>query len=138
MKSILFSSYSGNNLTNIALLLFRITLSLFFLTHGLPKLERLIQGNGATFSDPLGIGNNLSLILAVVGEVVAPVLIIFGLMTRLAAIPPIITMFVAAFIVNGGEPFKSMEMALLYLVGFALILLLGPGRYSIDRLINTK
>lgn len=68
----------------------------------------------------------------------APILIIAGLATRLAAIPPIITMSVAAFIVNVGEPFKSMEMALLYLIGFALISLPGPGRYSIDRLIYKK
>lgn len=129
---LIFSTHTNKTVADLSLLIFRVVLSVFLMTHGLPKLERLLQGNGSTFSDPLGIGNNLSLILAVCGEVLGPVLIIAGYFTRLAAIPPIITMIVAAFVVNGGEPFKSMEMALLYLIGFFIILILGPGRYSLD------
>jgi len=51
----------------------------------------------------------------------------------------IITMAVAAFIVHGGDPFfmqgaenGSKEPAMLYLIGFLGIYLLGSGRYSLD------
>ena len=41
-------------------------------------------------------------------------------------------MLVAVFIVHLGEPFKSFEKALLFLVGFVVIILVGPGKYSFD------
>lgn len=134
----LFSTNSNKGLNDLWLLIFRVSVAIFFMTHGLPKLNRLLEGNGSTFADPLGIGNNLSLILAVTGEFVAPLLIIPGIMTRIAAIPPIVTMVVAAFVVNAGNPFRDMEMAVLYMVAFVTILILGPGRYSVDQILFKK
>ena len=92
----------------------------------------LLQGN-FDFGDPIGIGEVASKILAVIGEAICPLLIIIGLKTRLAAIPAIITMAVAAFVVHGADPFQKKELALLYLVGFVAIALLGPGKFSIDQ-----
>jgi len=43
------------------------------------------------------------------------------------------TMIVAAFIVHLDDPFKRKELALLYLVGFLIVLLMGPGKYSLDK-----
>jgi putative oxidoreductase len=43
------------------------------------------------------------------------------------------TMLVAAFIVHLDDPFKRKELALLYLVGFLIVLLMGPGKYSLDK-----
>ena len=76
--SYIFSTKTGERLTDLWLFLYRISLSAFMLTHGLPKLTRLFEGNGSNFPDPLGIGNNLSLLLAGMGEVVAPLLMIPG------------------------------------------------------------
>ncbi len=119
-------------LRNIGLAVLRILPSLMMLTHGYPKFQKLISGN-FEFGDPLGIGAAPSLFLAVIGEFVAPILIIIGFKTRLVAIPAAITMIVAAFIVHGEDPFATKEKALLYLVFFVVIILLGPGKYSIDK-----
>ncbi len=119
-------------LRNIGLAILRILPSLMMLTHGYPKFQKLISGN-FEFGDPLGIGAAPSLFLAVIGEFVAPILIIIGFKTRLVAIPAAITMIVAAFIVHGEDPFATKEKALLYLVFFVVIILLGPGKYSIDK-----
>lgn len=116
----------------IGLAFFRIAISAMMLTHGLPKLQKLVSGN-FEFGDPIGIGATPSLFLTVIGEFLCPILIIIGFKTRLASIPAAITMLVAAFIAHGGDPFGKKEMALLYLVGFITIALLGPGKYSIDR-----
>lgn len=116
----------------IGLAFFRIAISAMMLTHGLPKLQKLVSGN-FEFGDPIGIGAAPSLFLTVIGEFLCPILIIIGFKTRLASIPAAITMLVAAFIAHGGDPFGKKEMALLYLVGFITIALLGPGKYSIDR-----
>ncbi len=137
MKKI-FSTRQSSDLNHVWLLLLRVSLSLLLLTHGMGKLNMLLSGNGAQFPDPLGIGNNLSLILGVLGEVVAPIFIIAGLGTRLAVIPAISTMVVAAFVVHASDPFQKKELALLYLAGFLTILVMGPGRFSFDTLFSKK
>ena len=118
--------------SDIGLLILRVGVSGLMLTHGIPKLMQLLEGN-MEFGDPLGIGSGLSLILTVIGEALCPILIIFGIKTRLAAIPPIITMLVAAFIVHGSDPVATKEKALLYLIGFVAIGLMGAGRFSVDK-----
>jgi putative oxidoreductase len=117
---------------HIGLLFLRVFFSGLMLVHGLPKLMNLVQGN-LKFADPIGIGAVPSLLLAVIGEVVCPLLIIIGFKTRLAAIPAAITMAVAAFIIHGGDAFSSKEKALLYLIAFITIACTGPGKYAVDR-----
>ena len=93
---------------------------------------KLINGN-TEFADPFGIGQAPSLFLAVVGEFICPLLMIIGFKTRWAAIPAAITMFVAAFMIHGADPFGRKELPLLYLAFFVIIMLLGPGKYSVDK-----
>ncbi|UJH67452.1 DoxX family protein [Allomuricauda sp. SCSIO 65647] len=118
--------------THIALALLRIVPSALMLTHGIPKFQKLISGN-IEFINPLGIGEAPTLFLAVLGEFVAPILVIIGLKTKWATIPTILTMAAAAFIVHAPDPIGKRELALLYLTIFVLIFLLGPGKYSIDK-----
>ncbi len=117
---------------DVGLALLRILPSVMLMTHGIPKLQKLLAGN-MEFFDPIGIGQAPSLFLAVIGEVVCPVLMILGYKTRWAAVPSAITMAVAAFIAQAGQAFSDKEKALLYLSFFIVIMLVGPGRYSIDR-----
>ena len=123
-----------NNSTNynLGLLLLRVGFGGMMLTHGFPKLMKLISGDLA-FGDPIGIGEPATLILAVLTEVVFPILVIVGFKTRLSAIPVIITMAVAAFVVHAADPFGTKEMSLLYLFAFGAIALLGAGKYSVDK-----
>lgn len=117
---------------HIGLLVLRITFSGMMLTHGIPKLMNLIQGN-MEFGNPIGIGATPSFILTVLAEAICPLLIIIGYKTRLASIPVIITMAVAAFIVHASDPIGTKEKALLYLCAFAVIALVGAGKHSVDR-----
>ncbi|MBS4060101.1 MAG: DoxX family protein [Bacteroidetes bacterium] len=129
----IFSIKYSQNLLHIWLLVSRVLISVFMLTHGWPKLMRFFSEESIKFADPLGIGVIPSLLLAVFSEVVCSVFIILGLGTRAASIPLIITMMVAAFIVHADDPFARKEMALLYLLGYIMLLILGSGKYSIDR-----
>ena len=120
-------------LNNLGLALLRVIPSgIMLFVHGLPKLQKLLAGN-FEFADPIGIGAAPSLFLTVIGEFVAPLLIIIGFKTRFAAIPAAITMLVAAFVIHGADPFAKKEVALLYFVFFLIIALVGPGKYSIDK-----
>lgn len=104
--------------------------------HGLPKWGRLNSGEEIQFADPFGIGPAASLFLAVFAEVACSVLLMLGLFSRLATIPLIITMLVAAFYANAGQPFQKMELALVYLLLLATIFFFGPGKYALDARIR--
>lgn len=110
----------------------RIVPSALMITHGFGKFMKMINGN-FEFADPIGIGQAPSLFLAVLGEFICPVLVIIGFKTRWTAIPPAITMLVAAFIVHAPDPLGRKELALLYATVFLVVILLGPGRYSVDK-----
>lgn len=121
-----------SKLNDIGLLITRVAFSAMFLTHGIPKAQQLFSGGEIQFPSVLGLGATLSLVLAVIGEALCPILIIIGFKTRLAAIPPVITMLVAALVIHGDDPFGKKEFALLYLFGFLAVAFFGAGRYSLD------
>ncbi|GGF00871.1 putative oxidoreductase [Chishuiella changwenlii] len=120
-----------------SLLLLRIAGGGFMLTHGFGKLQKLINGT-FEFADPIGIGPEMSLALVVLAEIVCAFFILIGLLTRLAAIPLIITMLVAVFIIHDKDSFGNKELGLLYLILSIVIFLVGAGKYSIDRLVLKK
>lgn len=129
------NSYSTNlNLSHvdIGLLIFRIGISALMLTHGYPKLVRFFGSEEIAFADPLGFGEVVTFTFAVFAEFICSILIIVGFGTRLAAIPLIGTMAVAALIVHMPDGFGSQEMPLLYMFGFILLFFTGGGKYSLD------
>ena len=85
------------------------------------------------FADPLGLGVLVSLILTLIGEVIAPIFIILGYKTKLAAIPALITMLVAAFVVHAQDDFYTKEKALLYGICFLVIAIAGSGKFALDK-----
>ncbi len=129
----IFSIKYSQTLLHVWLLVSRVLISVFMLTHGWPKLMRFFSEDSIRFADPLGVGVIPSLLLAVFSEVVCSLFIILGLGTRAASIPLIITMAVAAFVVHADDPFARKEMALLYLLAYIMLLIFGSGKYSIDR-----
>ena len=109
----------------------------FMLTHGIPKLMKLLSGN-LSFGDPIGVGPEISLGLTVFAEFICALMILVGFKSKWATIPLMITMLVAAFIVHGTDPFGKKELALLYFAIYTGIFFLGSGKYSIDNLLNKR
>ena len=99
--------------------------------HGWGKLMNVLNGN-FQFLDPIGIGPEASLILAAFAEAICAFLILIGFWTRLASFFLIVNMAVAFFFVHISQSFGDMEMALLYLLIWVVIFLLGPGKFSVD------
>jgi len=120
------------NQIDLGLAILRIGTSAMLLSHGIPKISKLFAET-IEFPDPLGVGAATSLTLTVIGEVIAPIFILIGFRTKLAAIPALITMLVAAFVVHGSDPFGTKEKALLYALAFLVILIAGPGKFAIDK-----
>ncbi|KPM31226.1 DoxX family protein [Croceitalea dokdonensis DOKDO 023] len=135
LKQIYNPGTEARNLS-LVLLLLRVAAGIFMLTHGLGKLDRLFGDEVIQFADPLGVGATASLALTVFAEVFCSILLILGLGTRLAAIPLLITMLVAALIVHSNDGFGRQELGLLYAVNYITLLVLGAGKYSLDYLIS--
>lgn len=129
-------SYTKN--IDVSLLILRIAGGTLMLTHGIGKIALLFGSDPVQFPDPIGLGATTSLALAVFAEVVCAALLILGLATRFAAIPLLITMLVAIFVVHAADPFARQELPLLYASIYLVILIAGAGKFSIDNLIFNK
>lgn len=118
-------------LRDFGLLVFRVGLSVsVFIAHGIPKLTNILSGNW-DFPDPIGLGPELSLVLSAGAESVCTLLIALGIWVRASTIPLIFTMIVATWVINGGTSFLQQEKSFVYLLGWLLLLLAGPGRYTV-------
>jgi putative oxidoreductase len=105
--------------------------------HGWGKLMRLVEG-AERFPDPLGIGVQASLALTVFAEVFCALAVILGIAFRPAAAVLTVLFVVAFFAIHGGDPFGEKELAFVYLAAFVTLLLTGPGRYSLGKLLRRK
>jgi putative oxidoreductase len=133
MKKLFSINHQTKNV-DIALLITRIAIALLMLTHGIPKMAGLAE-SPVKFMDIFGMGASLSLGLAVFAEVFCSVLLLFGLGTRLAVIPLIVTMLIVVLHVHAGDPFAKQEMGVHFLLVYVLLFVLGSGRYSLDSLL---
>ena len=119
-------------------LLLRLLLGGVILLHGTAKLA-----HGADFILGMVEAHGLPRILGYlvyVGEVVAPVLLIVGLWTRLVAVIVAINMVVALYLVHINQLLSlnqqggwAIELQAMFLFTAVAIALLGPGRYAINQ-----
>jgi putative oxidoreductase len=138
--------------TSVGLLILRVGIGGFMLTHGWGKLQMLLGGRYEQFADPIGLGKGMSLGLMTFAEFFCALAVIFGFATRFAAVPIIIGMAVAAFVVHRTDPWTmgegarlfmsgaskswaAKEAALLFLTSFLTLVFTGGGKFSIDALI---
>ena len=127
---------------NVAILLGRIAFSVLLGYHGLLKIASFSDLTNE-FPNPFGLGASVSLSLVIFAEVFCSLMVVLGLLTRVAAMPIIFAMLVAYFFIHGGYvvdmgDFKGGELALLYAIIFILICITGAGKYSIDYQIHKK
>lgn len=124
--------------TSLGLLILRLgTGFLFFYGHGLGKITRFSE-RLHTFSDPIGLGPEVSFVLVVFAEVVCATLVAIGLWTRFAAVPIVIFAIVAAFVQHIGDPFPKKELPLLYGIFALTLVLTGGGMFSLEAVFGKK
>src|SRR5258706_9612026 len=122
------------HLPDVGLLVLRLGLGGIMVAHGYGKLANF-EMMAAQFADPFGFGLTASLVLAIFAEFFCSIGVMLGLATRIATIPLIVTMSTAVFIIHANDAFAKKQPALLFLVGFVALLLLGPGKLSVDHFI---
>lgn len=130
-------SSSRDTATSLGLLALPAGIGGMMLVHGIQKIQGF-DGLAATFPDPLGVGNKISLMLAIGAEAGCSVLLIIGLLTRLASIPLAFTMGIALFVFHAKDPWQGKELAAVYMLVYVTLLLTGPGRCSLDHMFFSK
>lgn len=132
----IFTTRHSDNALNIAMLLFRLVFAGLLLIHGFQKLSNF-QDAITHMPHFLGLSQKITLSLVIFAEFFCSLFLILGLFTRLLCIPIIINMGYIVFMLGDGTVQKS-EVAILYLVGFLVLLLLGPGKFSLDNMLSGK
>lgn len=130
------SSAVASSTDDAGKLVLRAALAILLLFHGVSKLMGgvgFINGMLAKAGLPPALGY-----LVYIGEVVAPLLILFGIWTRAAALVIVINMIVALLLVHTAEFFTmsktggwALELQGFYLASAIAVALLGAGRHSL-------
>ena len=105
--------------------------------HGLPKIINF-AGELAHIDDPLHVGRAFTLGFAIFAEVLCPVLIVPGILTRLASAAVLVLLGVSMFLVHPDWSVAEGQFGWLLMIVFGSIALMGAGRYSIDAALAQK
>ena len=134
LSSVLFKTI----FKDLAILLLRVFTGALLIHHGFEKLND-INNFADAFVRPLHLPFPITLsYLAAASEIVGSWSLIIGLGTRLGAFAILGTMSVAIYhaLVTSGFNIYLLELLALYFSSAISIILLGPGKFSADYLIN--
>jgi putative oxidoreductase len=105
------------------------------MSHGYQKISDF-NGTAAHMPHLFGFSGAVNASLVIFAEFFCALFVILGLFTRLACVPIIVTMFVALYMVHHLHFFSDGEAAAIYLMGFITLLIIGPGKVSVDGMIG--
>lgn len=120
---------------SLVALLLRLMVIICLIPYGIKKLTQWHDSH-EHFPAVLGLSAEMSFYMALFAETMAPFALLIGLFTRLAAIGGIINMSVAyltyiKFPVHKNDPYYFAP-SLPILLGYVLVLIMGPGAFSLD------
>jgi putative oxidoreductase len=123
---------------DIGKLILRITVGGLMLPHGMAKFSSAALGGLQSMLASQGIPGFVAYGVYV-GEVLAPILIVIGFLTRPAAAVFAFNMVVAIYLAHASQLVQlsdkgglALELQYLYLFGAIAIAFLGAGKYSIS------
>lgn len=136
LYNFIFPQYCREKLVSFLILAVRLFFGVLFFVHGLDKLMNF-SVLSETYPSFFGLGSYMTLMLAVFSELCCSLFLIAGLLERIMVLPMIVAMGVAFFDVHDAM-MPEGELSLIYLVMFIILFFTGPGRYSLDYLIDMK
>jgi putative oxidoreductase len=134
MKKLLGVGYNASAF-NLALFILRVGAGILMVHHGYDKLVHFNQYS-AKFMHFLGMNSSFSLALVIFSEFFCSIFVMLGLFTRFACIFLMISTFVAVSEAHGYDILGKGEHASLFFIIYFTILIIGPGRISVDGMIN--
>ncbi|MFC5473091.1 DoxX family protein [Paraherbaspirillum soli] len=131
-------SWMKQGTPDAGLLLLRLAGAFLLLyVHGLPKLLHYSSELGH-IEDPFHMGVGLTLSLAIFAEVLCPLLIAAGFLTRLACLPILFLLLVSMVFVHPEWSIAEGQFGWLLMTIFAGIALAGPGRFSLETALRDR
>ncbi|WLH09342.1 DoxX family protein [Pseudomonas lurida] len=113
---------------DLRLLFLRVSGALFLLwVHGLPKLLNYSE-QLKLIEDPFHLGASVTLLLAIFAEVLCPLLIMAGVLVRLACLPVLCVLLIALGVVHPEWTLFEAQFGWLLLIIFTALVISGPGR----------
>jgi len=120
-------------------LILRLTLGILVILHGVAKLQNFQGATAAIGKQVTDLGLPQFVTYGVfVGEVLAPVLLILGIFSRLGGVIVVINMLFALVLVHSQQFFMltknggwQLELQAFYLVCGLVVALIGSGRYAV-------
>lgn len=132
----LFPSYLRGRAISFLLLLIRLFFGVLFFMHGLDKMTNF-NVLSENYPSVLGFGSYMTLMVSIFCEFACSMFLMCGLLTRIVLLPMILSMAVAFFDIHDGM-MPEGELSLIYLIVFFGLFITGPGKYSVDYLIDMK
>lgn len=133
---------------DLAPVVLRVVIGVIMATHGYQKLTAMGPGNfGSGMLDPLGVPVPVTVAWIVTFiELVGGLLLIVGLFTRLSAVLLSVVLIGATLLVKVdigliapmGADLPGAELDLALLAGLVGILVLGPGKPSVDHAVGIE
>jgi putative oxidoreductase len=122
----------------------RLALAVIFFYHGVQKTLGWFGGDGWTRTTELWTsseGYNLPYIIVaflLIAELAVCLGLLFGFLTRLAALAVVIIMGIVLIFVHGGTTFEAVEFPLILLAAGLSLIATGGGYFSLDRAISVN
>jgi putative oxidoreductase len=131
---------------DLAPLVLRLGIGLVFVVHGWAKLTEGPSGFAGMLTGLNVPAPELFAWLTMIAELVGGLLLLAGFLTRLATLPLIAVMTGALLLVKSsvgiiapmGSPMPGAELDIALLSGLVALLLLGPGRLSVDHALGVE
>lgn len=136
LYNFLFPQHFRGKGVSFFILVLRVFFGIMFFTHGLDKMMNFSELS-ETYPSVLGFGSYMTLMVTIFCEFCCSLFLIAGLLIRVMVLPMIVAMAVAFFDVHDGF-LPEGELALIYMVVFIILYIVGPGRYSLDYLIDAR
>jgi putative oxidoreductase len=131
----LFSTGYNTSAFNVALFILRVGSGILMIHHGYDKLVKF-NDYAPNFMHFLGMSGAVSLSLVIFAEFFCSIFLMLGLFTRIVCIPLMVDTFVAVAKGHNYDILGDGEHASLFFLIYLTILFIGPGRISVDGMIN--
>jgi putative oxidoreductase len=135
MKTLLFGGAKFNSAVgDLGLLVFRVFTGLSLaLAHGWGKVPP--SDNFMKRVEAMGFPAEMAW-LTMLTEFVGGIALALGLATRPVALAMVFNFIVIVFMAHGADPYQRKELPAMFLAAAVMFVLIGAGRFSIDRLLK--
>ena len=124
--------------SDCGMLLLRVAVSLeIAIVHGFKKIGVGVS-QAENIPNPLHLPDAFNNVFAIAANIVFPFFVLIGFFTRLSTLPTLAVTLTGYFVVHWNDTLLEKDTPFIYSLIFLIILILGPGKYSVDNSIHKK